>query len=54
VPEDAARAARSPTILAPGEGIRIHPGLAYAQGLDKPMNSPLGYHIVQLDIPVTF
>jgi hypothetical protein len=36
------------------EGIKIHPGLAYAQGLDKPMNSPLGYHIVQLDIPVTF
>ncbi len=37
-----------------GGGIKIHPGVAYAQGLDKPMRSPLDYHIVQLDVPVTF
>jgi hypothetical protein len=37
-----------------GGGIKVHPGLAYAHGLDKPMNSPLNYQIVQLDIPVTF
>ena len=37
-----------------GGGVKIHPGIAYAQGLDKPMRSPLDYHIVQLDVPVTF
>jgi len=37
-----------------GGGAKIHPGIAYAQGLDKPMRSPLDYHIVQLDVPVTF
>lgn len=37
-----------------GEGIRIHPGLAFAMGLDNPMGSPFNYRIVQLDVPVTF
>jgi hypothetical protein len=37
-----------------GDGVKIHPGIAYAQGLDQPMRSTLNYHIVQLDIPVTF
>jgi len=37
-----------------GAGIKIHPGLAYAQGIDNPMNSPFNYRIVQLDVPVTF
>ena len=37
-----------------GGGIKIHPGIAYAMGLDQPMRSPFDYHIVQLDIPVTF
>jgi hypothetical protein len=37
-----------------GGGVKIHPGIAYAQGLDKPMRSPLDYHIIQLDVPVTF
>jgi hypothetical protein len=37
-----------------GGGVKIHPGIAYAMGLDKPMLSPFDYHIVQLDIPVTF
>jgi hypothetical protein len=38
-----------------GGGVKIHPGLAYARGLDKPMAAATpNYHIVQLDIPVTF
>jgi hypothetical protein len=35
-------------------GVKMHPGIAYVQGLDEPMRSTLAYHIVQLDIPVTF
>jgi hypothetical protein len=31
----------------------VHPGVAYARGVDKPMAAP-NYHIVQLDVPVTF
>ena len=38
-----------------GGSVVIHPGLAYAFGLDKPMSAgALNYHIVQLDIPVVF
>jgi len=38
-----------------GPGAAIHPGLAYARGLDKPMaGATWNYHVVQLDIPVTF
>jgi hypothetical protein len=33
----------------------MHPGLAYARGLDKPMAAAAhNYHIVQLDIPIVF
>jgi hypothetical protein len=37
-----------------GGGIKVHPGIAYAMGIDDPMLSPFKYHIVQLDVPVTF
>jgi hypothetical protein len=38
-----------------GDGVKIHPGIAYARALDKPMAAATpNYHIVQLDIPVTF
>lgn len=35
------------------ETIWLRPGIAYARGLDDPMNAA-GYHIVQLDVPVLF
>jgi hypothetical protein len=31
----------------------VHPGVAYARGVDKAMAAP-NYHVVQLDVPVTF
>ena len=38
-----------------GGGVKIHPGIAYARALDKPMAAATpNYHIFQLDIPVTF
>jgi hypothetical protein len=38
-----------------GNGVKIHPGIAYARALDKPMAAATpNYHIIQLDIPVTF
>jgi hypothetical protein len=37
-----------------GGGIKIHPGVAYAQGINNPMNSPFNYRIVQIDVPITF
>ena len=41
--------------FALGGGVKAHPGVAYARGLDKPMAAATpNYHIVQLDIPVTF
>jgi hypothetical protein len=38
-----------------GGSAKVHPGIAYARGLDKPMAAAaLNYHIIQLDIPFTF
>jgi hypothetical protein len=38
-----------------GGSVKIHPGVAYARYLDKPnAATPPNYHIIQLDIPVTF
>jgi hypothetical protein len=36
-----------------GSQSAVHPGVAYARGVDKQMSAP-NYHIVQLDVPVTF
>jgi hypothetical protein len=49
-------AALGPRLHIPlGKTVKIHPGLAYARGLDKPMAaSTPNYDIVQFDIPVTF
>jgi hypothetical protein len=49
-------AAIGPRLHIPlGGTVKIHPGIAYARGLDKPMAAATpNYHIVQLDIPVTF
>jgi hypothetical protein len=41
--------------FALGGNVKIHPGIAYARGLDKPMAAAApNDHIVQLDIPITF
>ncbi len=38
-----------------GGGVKIHPGVSYSRGLDKPMAAATpNYNIVQVDIPVTF
>ena len=49
-------AAIGPRFHVPLGGVAvIHPGIAYAFGLDKPMSAgALNYHIIQLDIPVVF
>jgi hypothetical protein len=36
-----------------GSKSAVHPGVAYARGIDKAMAAP-NYNIVQLDVPVTF
>jgi hypothetical protein len=49
-------AAIGPRLHIPlGGSVKIHPGVSYARGLDKPMAaSTPNYNILQLDIPVTF
>ncbi|MCC6557890.1 MAG: hypothetical protein IT372_33505 [Polyangiaceae bacterium] len=37
-----------------GESVWFRPGIAYARGIDKPMADPLGYNIVQIDLPLQF
>ena len=38
-----------------GGTVKVHPGIAYARGVDKPMAAATpNYHIIQLDIPFTF
>jgi hypothetical protein len=38
-----------------GGDVKIHPGLAYTRYLDKPnASAAVNYHVIQLDIPVTF
>jgi hypothetical protein len=35
--------------------VKIHPGVAYTRYLDKPnASAAVNYHVIQLDIPVTF
>ena len=53
-------AARDTTTVAIGPrfhfkagGLWLRPGLSYAAALDSPAKD-LGYHIVQLDVPVVF
>jgi hypothetical protein len=36
-----------------GEDMALHPGIAYARGLDNPM-SDNGYNIIQVDVPMSF
>jgi hypothetical protein len=37
-----------------GGSVKAHPGVSYTQGFNEPMSNVKNYHIVQLDIPVTF
>ncbi|HEX4446720.1 MAG TPA: hypothetical protein VH044_08295 [Polyangiaceae bacterium] len=49
-------AAIGPRLHIPlGGSVKIHPGISYSRGLDKPMAAATpNYDIFQLDIPVTF
>jgi hypothetical protein len=40
--------------LSAGETVKIRPGIAYARGLDRPMAGAANYHLVQLDVPLSF
>jgi hypothetical protein len=58
LPVDNTTFAIGPRLHLPlGGGIQMHPGIAWAQGLDAAKNAPLNfdhYHIVQVDIPMVF